>query len=272
MLDLSVKLYRDNFGTVVMAGAVALWPLYAIDFLLSALLPSRTHLGATPSAQQVRSMFELNVAAVLLNVAEWSIAVAVTYKAFADALSGGSCDWRHSVKWGARRLGASASLAVAVDALLAVTAALLMAAASAGTGPSPPLLAALAWFAAALFVAVSWPVAAPSMMAEGNGPMESLATSRRLVAGRRGRVLGVLALAVVVILVLRVAIALVVAVVGGALFGSSTASLSALGGIASVISAVLMTPAVASLMVVLYSTLRGPAGEREPQGSVPGGI
>lgn len=258
VLDLSVKLYRESFGPGVVATVVSLWPLYVVDFVLSAFLSSGARLGASPSAGQFRTEFELGVVATLLNVAEWSIATAVTYKAFSDAHAGRPCDWRSSLGWGSRRLRSVAALALVVDAFLAGSAVLLTGAASLAGGSSGLVLAALVWLATAGFAAVSWVLAAPAMVAEGYGPRASLGASMRLVRGHRGATFGALAASMLIVLVLRLGIALVVGLVGGALIGGSATSFELLKGIASVVAAVLLTPAVASLMAVLYFSLADP--------------
>lgn len=266
VLDLSVKLYRESFATGVIATVVTLWPLYAVDFVLSVFFSSGARLGASPSVAQFRTEFELGVAATLLNVAEWSIATAVTYKALSDAHAGGSCDWRSSLGWGSRRLRSAAALALLVDAFLAGSAVLLIGAASLAPEPGGYVLAALVWLATAAFAAVSWVVAAPAMVAEGHGPRAALATSLRLVRGQRGATFGALVASMLVILVLRLGIALVVAVVGAALIGGSATSFDLLKGVASVAAAVLMTPAVASLMAVLYFSFGGPHSATQRDG------
>ena len=266
VLDLTVKLYRENFATGLIATFVTLWPLYALDFVISAFVSSGVRLGGSPSVAQFRTEFEMGVVAVLLNVAEWSIASAMTYRAFSAAYVGESCDWRTSLKWGSRRLGSAVALALVVDALLAAWAVLLIGAASGAAGPGGSVLAALVWLATAAVAAVSWVAAVPAMMAQGHGIRASLATSVRLVRGNRGAIVGALSASMLIILVLRLGIALVVGLVGGALIGSSAMAFELLKGTASAVAAVLLTPAVASLMAVVYLNLAGPGSEMQSDG------
>jgi hypothetical protein len=176
------------------------------------------------------------VVALIINALAGKLAQAGCFRAVADAYLGEEIDWRSSLRYALRRLPA----VVAVSLLSTIFIAL-------GT---------IACIIPGIYLWGAFFVAIPVLLVEGVGPMRALGRSRELVSGRWWGTIGVAVIGY-----------LLVTIVGGVLTGllvgvalaspdQSTVAGFALNTVATTLSSVITTPAVAAFATVLYIDLR----------------
>jgi len=246
ILDVSIKVYRQFFATLARVVAVVTVPIAVIELLveLSVLPTSGFSLSTSslrpgsvvlPSGTDVARTLGGELVLVVLGLLASQLAIAGCTKAIADGYLGGQPTWQDSLRFGASRLGSLVWLTVLTGAGL--------------------FLAFLCLVVPGIWLYAAWGVAVPALLLEGRRGTGALGRSFRLVRGRWWPTAAVLLVAVV----LRSVVSDVVGGVidGIVLLGQHSSVLSTLvGGIVSAALAIVLTPFVAAVAVVLYVDLR----------------
>jgi hypothetical protein len=170
-----------------------------------------------------------------LSALAFLIASAAVLRAVSVAYLGGTPDWRDSLRAATSRLRSLIWLA------------LLMAG---GLG-----LAALALFIPFIWLGVSWSLAFPVLIAEGERGTGALRRSFRLVRGRWWPTFGALALALMFQFFLDLVVGIPVTILTSSWDSGSVAAI-ALTTVVSVASSVITTPFMAAVLVLIYFDLR----------------
>ncbi len=116
------------------------------------------------------------------------------------------------------------------------------------------VLGGLVALVAAVYIGVSWSLAAPAYVLENLGVIEALGRSRRLVAGQWWRVFGILLLGGIIALIVIAILGFPFGIAGAALTAADPTSVVALvlAAIGSVIASTLTSPFSAGISGLLY--------------------
>ena len=245
MVDAAIRLYRNNFSTLVRISAIVLVPIGIVQVLaLVAIGPIdfrtlETIDPATTDAMDallpiLRQTFAASAVALLSPLGS-IIVQGASIMALAQYFQGDEPDWRASLRVGARRffpLFASTLLIGIVSGLGLVLC-----------------------LVPGIFLFTMWSVSPAALITERKGPIQALGRSYQLVSGRFWPALGAIVLAYVLYWVANQ----VIGVVTGALtlFGSSEGVISlAPTQVGSVIASILTTPFIAAMITILYFDLR----------------
>ena len=166
ILDAGIKIYRNKFATMLKAVAVVIVPVQVLNVLITLSLPdTSTTAGATTTSSDSEWA---GVAALLLifviNVVSSALAEAACLKAVSDTYLGTDTDWRESLRFGFRRLGALLWLTLIHGVIV--------------------LLAFAACIAPGVWLYVAWSVAVPVLLMEGTRGFRALGRSFNLVRRR----------------------------------------------------------------------------------------
>lgn len=244
ILDVALKLYFRNIATLVAVVAVVVIPIQILTVLVAAsTTPDRVEdspfepisPGEVPRIDptEVWTFVAANGAAALLGLIGALLASAACFKAVADAYLGSRPEWRGSLGFAARRLGAIVWLALLSFVLLV-----------------PAFIALLI---PGIWLFVAWSVAQPGLLTEDVRGRRALGRSFRLVRGRWWPTAGALGLGFLLTTIAAGVIegGLLLFEPGDSLFVSLVAS-----GVAGIISSVLTTPFQAALIAIVYFDLR----------------
>jgi len=175
------------------------------------------------------------VTAQTLSALAFLIASAAVLRAVSVAYLGGTPDWRDSLRAATSRLRSLIWLAL----LLA-----------GGLG-----LSAVALFFPFIWLGVSWSIAFPILIAEGERGTGALRRSFRLVRGRWWPTAGALALAFMFQFFLGLVLGIPLGLLSAS-WDSGSAAAIAVTSVVSVISSVITTPFMAAVLVLIYFDLR----------------
>lgn len=273
MVDAAIRLFRNNFWTLVRISASVLVPIGIVQIVatilvgpvdltsfetldpetadpadvLGPLIPIYSALGATS----------------LLSFLGSILVQGGSITALAHSMQGEEPDWRQSLGVGLRRwlpLFANTLLVTIVPILAFVVPFVLMTVLAAATGLAGIILLIFIGLpgsvALAVWVFTRWSVSPVALITERKGPVQALGRSNGLVTGRFWPVLGAILLAYLLYFVASQIIGSVTGVLtlfGAASDGSFTATPSIVG---SVLVSIIATPFLASMITVLYFDLR----------------
>jgi hypothetical protein len=249
ILDNTIQIYRKNFRALVTMVAVVVLPIQVVSILIN--LSSRPSSNATTNTTIGGFHFSSGssdghdaavrftaaiVIGLLAALAGW-FAVGTCTRGVADAYIGGvKADAGTSLRVFGRNI-----ISLSWLALLAF----------------PPILIGLLFcFVPGIWLWVSWLVAIPALVIEGQKGTRALGRSFTLVRGRRWPILGLAVLASLLAEVVRTSF--VVVLVGVLLRSHSTASTAYIvaAGVIGAISSLLTTPLISTAYVILYFDLR----------------
>ena len=273
---MSIKIFTRNAATLLKLVAIIVVPIQILSALILAstvpdldevsgsLFSPASPAGGTPLTTEdfYRSAAGTLVTIVIAFVGT-SLATAATYKAVGDAYLGGKPRWRESLGYGVRRLHSVVWVTLLVTILTGlIIFALVLAVVFVATviGEAGGIIVAILSFFGAIPLVVwlyfSWSVAVPAMLTEDRRGSKALRRSFQLVRKRWWFVFGVqLVASLVAGIISSILTAIPEAVLLGGLGDSILASL-ALRGLAGSIAAILTTPFVSAVAVVLYFDLR----------------
>ena len=273
VLDVALKLFFRNARTLFLAVAVVVVPVHLLLVpVVTSGVPSEGLLfgpdagstGASPEdgAAQVAATL---VSAVISFLAI-SVATAAAYKAVSDAYLGVRSDWRSSVAFAWRRFGPVLWVTILSSLLLLLLTVVLLVpgigavAALAATAPTIVAVTVggvvlLLLLLPVVWLYILWSVSVPALLMEDTRGARALGRSRRLVRGRWWGAFGTVTIALIGTTVVQ---AVIVGALGEAvIFGLGSGLLSVVfQQLLTAIGAVLTTPVVAAVLVVLYVDLR----------------
>jgi len=243
IIDAAIKIWRRHFPTLARLVFVVVAPVQ----VLSALVRASVGAGDTvfngvdaagnPSVDThalpgwLAGMFT----AQALSALAFLIASAAVLRAVSVAYLGGTPEWRDSLKAATSRLRSLIWLGLLMGGAL--------------------FLAALALFVPFIWLGVSWSVAFPVLIAEGERGTGALRRAYRLVRGRWWPTFGALLVAFMFQFFLGLVLGIPLALLTASWDSGSTAAI-ALTSVVSVASSVVTTPFMAAVLVLVYFDLR----------------
>lgn len=276
VLDVAIKIFTRNAATLLTLVAVIIIPIQILSTLiLASTVPEFNEVAGSQfsptspvetttltTADLYRSIAGTLVT-FLVGFIGTSLATAATYKAVGDAYLGGRPGWRESLRFGARRWHSVVWVTLLIAILTGVIAfalvfGVVLVATVAGDagGIILGILSFLGGVPLVIWLYFSWSVAVPALLTENQRGSKALRRSFRLVRKRWWFVFGVQLVASLIALIISIILtAIPEAILLGNLGDSVLASL-VLRGLAGAIAAILTTPFVSAIAVVLYFDLR----------------
>jgi hypothetical protein len=250
ILDVGIKIYFRNAWTLFRIVVFVVLPAQIlVNVIQVSALPkgvqSSYRFGLTPSFTSDRTSLSGRetgtlvtgfVIALLLNALAGKLAQAACFRAVTDAYLGEANTWRSSLRFALRRL--PAVVVVSILSTIFVT------------------LGTLACIVPGIYLWGAFFVAIPALLVEGAGPMRALGRSRELVRGRWWGTFGVALLGYLLVLVVGGTLSGLVLGLAFASPAQNTVVGFVLNVVATTISSMLTTPAVAAFAIVLYIDLR----------------
>ena len=249
ILDVSIKLYLKNAGTLFKVVLVVVAPIQLLSVLITAstvpdglkVAPGDQFGGlSAPSADiesgELGAFLAGQGIVLILAMLTVVLATGACFKAISDAYLGEQPDWRESLRFAFRRLHSL----IFITSLSSILAA----------------LALVAFIIPGVYLWVAWAVAIPALMIEGTRGRSALKRSRRLVKDRWWSTFGALLVGFLLAGVLSSIVQGIFAI--GALAADDESSLAGIvaNGIASTIGSMLATPFQAAVVCLLYFDLR----------------
>jgi hypothetical protein len=245
-LDASVQIVRRRWRTLALVMLVVAVPIQVLDLVIITSTTDTYQVGSgafSTDAPATRTTYSDESAYIggqvviqLLALIGYILGTVACYRVIAGAYLGESPDVRESLRFAARRAGATLWLSVLlVLGLIAAFIALII---------------------PGIWLAVAWSVAIPVMLVEHVGGAKALGRSFALVKDRWWATFGRLAVAyilvsVVTLVVTAVAIGLAVSVVDDTSFGALL-----LEHLANLLVSLVTTPFIAALTTLVYFDLR----------------
>ena len=250
ILDVAIKVYTRNAGTLFRLVAIVVVPVQVIGLLiiLSTFPDSLAGVQQNPFApdpnapvpqfdgEEFAIFFAGNMLAVILGFIAGVLATGACFKAISDAYLGASAEWRSSLRFSARHL--HSLLWVGLLTLLAT------------------MVGAIFCIAPGVWLWASFAVATPALLTEGTRGTKGLGRSFNLVQGRWWPTFAVLVLAALLAGVVN-------SIIGGGVgaltftdLGQNVVLIQTLNAIATAIGSILATPFTAAVVAVLYFDLR----------------
>jgi hypothetical protein len=242
VLDVAIKIYRARFGVLMRTVAVVLGPVFALSAIIRISLPSGDNLfeigqpGTTTDVDtdQLWAFLAGTVLIALIAFIAAQVATGACFKAVSGAYLDEEADWRDSLRFARSRIGSLLWLSFLFVVLL--------------------IPATLACLVPAIYLYVSWSVAAPALLLEERTGWDALKRSKALVKGRFWPTMGVVVL-----------VAILTGIVQGIFLGILAGLVSATGNdvaraladaVGQTASSALTTPLSAAVLTVLYFDLR----------------
>jgi predicted secreted protein len=242
IVDVAIKIWRRHLPTLARIVFVVVAPFEILSALIAASVSTsdtfetvdaagNTTVDAGALAGWVAGM----LTAQIISGLAFLIASAAVLRAVSVAYLGGTPQWRESLRAATGRLGPLIWLAFLMFAGLA--------------------LAMFAFVIPFFWLGVAWSVAFPVLIAEGLRGTNALARSHRLVRGRWWPTFGALALAFLFQFFIGLILGLPLGFLTANWDGDSAATL-AVSTVVSVASAVITTPFMSAVLVLVYFDLR----------------
>jgi hypothetical protein len=236
IFDVSIKIYRRHFGTLIKLVSLVVVPVGIVSALVEvSALPSEGDLYDIDN-DEVGTYIAGIAVTVLLAIVAWTVATAASFKAVADAYLGQEPDWRNSIGFVLRRLHSVIWILVLSFLIL--------------------IPAFIACVLPGIWLGVAYSVAIPAFLTERTKGFQSLKRSYRLVRGRWWPTFAVVFLGYLLTSIVGGALG---AVVGGTTaFDTAEVTVSSVvaNAAASIIANILTIPFIAAFLIVLYFDLR----------------
>jgi len=240
MLDAAIKIFTRHWRTLVLCVIGLVLPVQIVAVLVTAsIAPESLDLTSSESgvSRDEETEFLLSQLAVgLLTFLSVLIATAACFKAVADAYLGAQPEWKHSLKFGARRLPALVAIAILGGlAVLGMTLLLVI---------------------PGIWLFVMYAVAVPALLLERIGPVAGLKRSYRLVKGRWWPTFGALLVSYVLAGIVGALVQGVITIIPSLLADGNTAALAFGSAVGGTLGAVITTPYSAAVVALVYFDLR----------------
>lgn len=248
ILDAAVKLYRDNFLTLIKVVAVVVVPVQILGALIVAsAAPGQEDLappGFEPTAPGQAPEVDPSIVFVFLGgtllfaalvAVAVQLATAASLRAVGEAYLGGRPEWSASLRFAFRRIGPLLWILILSGVLMFVGF----------------LLCVLP----GIWLAVAWSVAIPAMLVEDRRGWEALKRSFGLVRHRWWPTFAALALGWIIVTLVSTVLGAVIQLPFG-LIGGTFLTEFFTSAIGDSVAQVLTTPFVASVVAIIYFDLR----------------
>ncbi len=277
ILDVAIKIYRSNAGTLFRLVAIVVAPVQALTVLvLASAVPDARFLipeiGVEPTPQQIRNFGPEDiwpfvagtVVVIILTLISTTLSTAACFKAVGDAYLGNKPRWRPSLSFAAKHLGAVLWVAFlgtcawlapfVVSALAAVP--LALAGIDGGVAVGLVVITLLVAAGVAVWLYVSYAVAVPALLTEEVRGRRALARSYRLVKGRWWPTFGILAVGSILAGIVGNVIGVAFTGITFTDVGENTVLSLIINALGGTIASVLTTPFTAAFVAVMYFDLR----------------
>lgn len=240
IIDVALKLFGRNFGTLVKIVLFVVVPIELLDLVVRLLtVPSTASVidGKIlfPDTGSRDAYVIANLALLVLRAIIGLLATGALFRALSEAYLGhGGVDWKASLRFGLSRIGPLLWLSI----LFAIGL----------------VFAFIALVLPGIWLSVAWCVAVPALMVEDYRGSKALGRSFGLVQGNWWRTFGTLLLFVVVIFVVSFVLGLVLGLVFSSV--SSVFGLVLGNTLVNVITSLIVSPLQAAVLAVLYFDLR----------------
>jgi hypothetical protein len=231
LVDAALKIWRRHFGALARVVLVVVAPIE----VLTALAIVSADPGTEVSAGEALAGGTAAVVGGALRLLATLVASAATLQVVTVAHLGGEPDWRQSLALAAQRLPALLWLTVVTGAGL--------------------LLGFIALVIPGIYLSVAWSLAFAALMAENLKGTAALSRSYRLVRGRWWPTFGTLLLAYILMMVVSFFVQLPFLIALGSTDPESLAGF-VVAAVTGVVSAVVTTPFLATIFILLYFDLR----------------
>ena len=245
ILDVAIKLYRNNFGTLVRIVLFVTVPAQILIALVQASTPSEfdsDSFGSFESTTTVEpeldgkafAAFAIGMTlAYLIGLVMGEIASAGCFRAIGGAYLGEEQTWQGSLRYARKRLRSLLWLTVAKNVVM--------------------VLGFLLCIVPGIYLYGAFAVTTPALMLEGVRGRKAMRRSRLLVKDRWWPVAGVLLIGTLLTSVVGGAIG---ALAAGAFFTNNEIAVDVARTIGGILGATLTTPVLAAVITVLYIDLR----------------
>jgi hypothetical protein len=253
ILDVGIKLCLRNWRVLVMCVVWLVLPaqIVSVSVLLSvapdALDP--TSQQAVEPGEETRFFVAQGISALIQGLV-YLVATAACFKAIADAYLGAGPTARRSLLFGLRRVPRLLLLSIVTSLAFGLAFGTLIGLAFLTTEAVLALLLVL--IPAAIYVGVSWSLSTCALLFEDAGPVEALRRSWALVHGSWWRVLGVLAVGVILVSILSGVLQGMLTLIPAALAGGNEVVLALASVIAGTVAVTLTTPFTAAVFSLVY--------------------
>ena len=240
MLDAAIKIFTRHWRTLVLCVIGLVLPVQILAVLVTAsIAPESLDLTSTEtgvSRDEETEFYVSQLVVGLLSFVSVLIATAACFKAVADAYLGVQPEWKHSLKFGARRLPALVGVAILGGlAVLGMTLLLIV---------------------PGIWLFVMYAVAVPALLLERVGPVEGLKRSFRLVKGRWWATFGVLLVSTILAGIVGALVQSVITIVPSLVADGNTPALAFASAVGGTVGAMITTPYSAAVIALLYFDLR----------------
>lgn len=245
-LDASIKIVRRRWRTLAAVMIVVALPIQALDLLIVTSTTDTYQVGTaafgTDTSGTQTTYSDENayvggqVVIQLLSLIGYLLGTVACYRAIADTYLGGDTSVRESLRFAARRAGATLWLSLML--VLGLVGAFL------------------ALVVPGIWLAVAWSVAIPVMLVEGTGGVKALSRSFDLVKGHWWATLGRFLVAYILVAVATSAVLFLLLVPAVAVLDDTSFGALVLEHAANFLLSLLATPFIAAVTTLVYFDLR----------------
>ena len=242
MLDAAIKIYRDNWATLMKVVIFIVTPVQVLLALVQiSTVPDEAFgpnlFGQTvPDPSETWTALAGNVVTAVLGGLALLVVTAACFKAVSDAYLGARPGWRSSLGFAGRRFPSLLWLFL-LQGL--------------GLG-----LAFIALAIPAVWLGIAWSVAVPALLVEGVRGTKALRRSFRLVRRLWWRTFGVLLLGFLLVYFVTLEISLIPLIALASRAVRTPIAAVVISGVIGVLTALITTPFTAALITVQYYDLR----------------
>ena len=240
IIDTAIKVYMSRFQDLMKVVLVMVAPVQVLSVLVQISVPTdeifRTDEFGNSNFDGgafAGTMAAFLAVSVLGGIAS-HLATASSLKIIADSYLGEQRTWRESLRFALDRFGSLLWLLILLFVLT--------------------VLATLACVIPGIYFYVAWSVAVPALVLEDFRGMKALSRSRKLIEGFWWRALGLLLITWFLSSIVGGALGAVFVSLFGAIGGTTLEYIGQ--GIGAILSSVIVTPASAAVIAVLYFDLR----------------
>ncbi|HMJ35760.1 MAG TPA: hypothetical protein VK501_17785 [Baekduia sp.] len=244
-LDASIKIVRERWRTLATVMVVVALPIQLLDILIVSSTTDVYEIGtglttgsgsSSTTYSDEGAYIAGQLAMQLLSVLGYLIGTVACYRAIADSYLGRRSSAADSLRFAARRLGATLWLTILLVVGL--------------------VCALFALVVPAIWLAIAWSVAIPALLVEGRGGAAALKRSFALVKDRWWSTLGRLAVAYILVTVVTGILTVVLLVPAVWAVDSTSFGALVLEHLANFAVSLVTTPFLAAVITLVYFDLR----------------
>jgi hypothetical protein len=253
ILDVGIKLCLRNWRVLVMCVVWLVLPaqILSVSIVLSVSPDALDPTASQPveSGEETRFLAAQGISGLVQGVV-YLVSTAACFKALADAYLGAEPNAGRSLRFGLRRVPRLVALYLLYLLAFALVFGIL-GGLTAAIGPAV-LILLLVVIPAAIYVGNAWSLSTPALLFEDAGPVQALKRSWALVRGSWWRVLGIIAVGVLLVSILAGVLQGLLVLIPAALASGNQAALAVATVVAGTVSGTLTTPFTAAIFTLVY--------------------